>query len=123
MFHRMHHVWVPTALCRAPLAQQVIQSPRLSVDDEPQSDCWNKEHKHNQNGREQSGSVAPSKARLNADVERVENNRKHDRQENGAEKRPRNQITEVKRSSCQDQQEESGRYLPSLHWHPPGGIR
>jgi hypothetical protein len=52
--------------------------------------------------------------RLNAGVDRMKNNRNHYCQEDGAEKGPGDDVTEVERNGGQSQQEKGGR-LFSFH--------
>jgi hypothetical protein len=48
----------------------------------------------------------------------MENNRNHHCQEDGAEKGPGDDVTEVECNGGQSQQEKRGRGLFSFHWHP-----
>ena len=116
-FHRMHQVRVPAPLFSAPFVQQQVQSPDLLTHHNSQSHGWDNHKKQDQKCRDQSRFIPAADARLDAHVDRMEDDRDHDCQEDGTEKRPGDEITEVKCNRGQSHQEEGGCYLFPFHWY------
>src|SRR4051794_20025298 len=116
MFHCTHHVRVPAALFDAALVQQLIQCTRFTTNNDPQSGYRHNEGNYDQNGGKHGSLVGFLKTRLDANVNWMEDDREHDGYENGGEKRPDDQKTEIECNRGQDQQEEGSRYLLPFHW-------
>src|SRR6185369_3820457 len=78
---------------------------------------------YDQNGGKHGGLVGFLKTRLDANVNWMEDDREHDGYENGSEKRPDDQKTEIECNRGQDQQEEGSRYLLPFHWRTALPVR
>ena len=113
----MHQVRVPAPLLSAPLVQQQVQSPDLLTTTTPNPTAGTTTRSRTRNVEIRAALFRPADARLDAHVDRMEDDRDHDCQENGTEKRPGDEIAEIKGDRGQSHQEEGGCYLFPFHWY------